>query len=263
MATASTAADPKTGDLKDRVVIITGGGQGLGRAYAHAFAEQGSKVVIADINQENAASVAGEVEAMGGDALAVHTDVADNASVEAMAAAAEQAFGRIDVLVNNAAFFSTIEMKAFDEIPLDEWDRMIRINLTGVYLCARAVIPAMRKQQWGRIINKSSATVTMGRPMYLHYVTSKAGVIGLSRSLAREVGKDGINVNTVLPGATYTEVPRATVNPAQKEAIVGMQSIPRPAAPDDLTGVVLFLASEASKFVTGQSITVDGGLTHL
>lgn len=250
-------------DLNGRVVIITGGGQGLGRAYAHTFGEHGAKVVIADINQDNAARVVDEVKSAGGEAMAVQTDVADNDSVLAMAAKAEEAFGRIDVLVNNAAFFSTIEMKAFDEIPLEEWDRMIRVNLTGVYLCARAVIPAMRKQQWGRIINKSSATVTMGRPMYLHYVTSKAGVIGLSRSLAREVGKDGITVNTVLPGATYTEVPRATVSPEQKQAIVSLQSIPRPAAPDDLTGVVLFLASDASKFVTGQSLTVDGGLTHL
>jgi len=252
-----------TDDLRDRVVIITGGGQGLGRAYAHAFGDRGAKVVVAEINDDKAASVVDEVTAAGGEAMAVHTDVADNDSVTAMAAAAEEAYGRIDVLINNAAFFSTIEMRPFDEIPLDEWDRMIRINLTGVYLCARAVIPAMRKRQWGRIINKSSATVTMGRPMYLHYVTSKAGVIGLSRSLAREVGKDGITVNTILPGATFTEVPRDTVTPEQKEAIVALQSIPRSAEPDDLVGVTLFLASDASKWVTGQSITADGGLTHL
>ncbi|MCB0871679.1 MAG: SDR family NAD(P)-dependent oxidoreductase, partial [Solirubrobacterales bacterium] len=197
-----------TDDLNDRVVIITGGGQGLGRAYAHAFGARGAKVVIADINAENADNVVSEVTAAGGTAMAVTTDVADEASVNAMAAAAEEAWGRIDVLVNNAAFFSTIKMKPFDEIPLDEWERMIRINLTGVFLCARAVVPAMRKRQWGRIVNKSSATVSMGRPMYLHYVTSKAGVIGLTRSMAREVGKDGITVNAVLPGATFTEVPR-------------------------------------------------------
>jgi 3-oxoacyl-[acyl-carrier protein] reductase len=252
-----------TTDLEGRTVIITGGGQGLGRAYAHAFGEAGAQVMIAELNAEKGDAVAGEVEAAGGTAMAVTTDVGDPHSVEDMVAAAKDKFGRIDVLINNAAIFTAIKMKGFDEISFEEWENVVRVNLTGSYWCARTVVPHMRENRWGRIVNVSSATVTMGRPFYLHYVTSKAGLIGLTRSLAREVGKDGITVNTILPGATYTEVPRETVTEEQKQAIVGMQSIQRPEEPKDVVGVVMFLASDASGFVTGQSITVDGGLTHL
>ena len=250
-------------DIQDRAVIITGGGQGLGRAYAHAFGAAGARVAIAEINGEMADAVAGEVEAAGGAAVAITTDVGDPQSVEAMVAAVRAKFGRVDVLINNAAIFTAIKMQDFDAITFEEWEEVIRVNLTGSYWCARTVVPHMRERNWGRIVNVSSATVTMGRPFYLHYVTSKAGLIGLTRSLAREVGKDGITVNTVLPGATYTEIPRETVTEAQKQAIVGMQCIQRPEEPKDLVGVVMFLASDASGFVTGQSITVDGGLTHL
>jgi NAD(P)-dependent dehydrogenase (short-subunit alcohol dehydrogenase family) len=252
-----------TNDLEGRTVIITGGGQGLGRAYALAFGEAGAQVAIAELNADRGDEVAGEVEAAGGTAMAMPTDVGDPQSVEDMVAAAKDKFGRIDVLINNAAIFTAIKMKGFDEISFEEWENVIRVNLTGSYWCGRTVAPHMRENQWGRIINVSSATVTMGRPNYLHYVTSKAGLIGLTRSLAREVGKDGITVNTVLPGATYTEIPRETVTEEQKQAIVGMQCIQRPEEPKDLVGVMMFLASDASGFVTGQSITVDGGLTHL
>lgn len=243
--------------MKGRVAIITGAGQGLGRAFAHGFAAQGAVPVIAEINEDKGRAVAAET---GG--LYVRTDVSDPASVDAMARAVLDAYARIDVLVNNAAIFSTLEMRPFEEIPLDEWERVLRVNLTGPFLCARAVAPAMRKAGWGRIINIASAAVSLGRPNYLHYIASKAGLAGMTNSLARELGPHGITVNAILPGATFTEIPRKTVTPEQKKAIVGMQCIPRPEVPEDLVGVVLFLASPASGFVTGQALTVDGGATH-
>jgi NAD(P)-dependent dehydrogenase (short-subunit alcohol dehydrogenase family) len=243
--------------MKGRVAIITGAGQGLGRAFAHGFAAQGAVPVIAEINEDKGRAVAAET---GG--LYVRTDVSDPASVDAMARAVLDAYGRIDVLVNNAAIFSTLEMRPFEEILLDEWERVLRVNLTGPFLCARAVASAMRKAGWGRIINIASAAVSLGRPNYLHYIASKAGLAGMTNSLARELGPHGITVNAILPGATFTEIPRKTVTPEQKKAIVGMQCIPRPEVPEDLVGVVLFLASPASGFVTGQALTVDGGATH-
>lgn len=243
--------------MKGRVAIVTGAGQGLGRAFALAFAAQGSVPVIAELNEDKGRAVAGET---GG--LFVRTDVADASSVDAMARAVLEAYGRIDVLVNNAAIFSTLEMRPFDEIPLDEWERVLRVNLTGPFLCARAVAPAMRKAGWGRIINIASGAVSLGRPNYLHYVASKAGLVGMTNSLARELGAHGITANAILPGATFTEIARKTVTPEQKKAIVGMQCIPRPEVPADLVGAVLFLASPAAAFVTGQALTVDGGATH-
>ena len=144
----------------------------------------------------------------------------------------------------------------------EEWDQVMRVNVTGVMLSTRAVTPAMREARWGRIINMSSGSILLGRPHYLHYTTSKSALIGMTRSLARELGAHGITVNAVLPGPVFTEVPRETVTPVQKKAIVGMQCVPRPQEPRDLIGTLLFLASEGSGFLTGQSITVDGGATH-
>jgi NAD(P)-dependent dehydrogenase (short-subunit alcohol dehydrogenase family) len=248
--------------LQNRVAIITGAGQGLGRAFAKAFAAQGAMPVIAERNAERADAVAAEIAAAGGRARAIATDVADPESVERMAKAVEAEFGRIDILVNNAALFSTLEMRPFDQIPLDEWDTVLRVNVTGAFLCARAVVAAMRRAKWGRIINMASGAVTLGRPNYLHYITSKAALDGMTRSLARELGADGITVNAILPGATFTEIERKTVTPEQKAKIIAMQCIPRPEVPADLVGTVLFLASDAAAFLTGQAITVDGGATH-
>ncbi len=250
-------------DLAGRVVIVTGAGQGIGRAYARAFAAAGAAVSVADLNAEAAARVAAALAADGGRASAEAVDIADAASVARMVDAVVARHGRIDVLVNNASIFSTLAMRPFTEIPLEEWDRVLRVNVTGTFLCARAVAPHMRERGWGRIVNVSSAAVTMGRPNYLHYTTSKAAVIGMTRSLARELGPHGITVNAVLPGATDTEVERATVTAQQKAAMIAMRAVPREETPEDLVGTVLYLASEASAFVTGQSLTVDGGLTFL
>jgi NAD(P)-dependent dehydrogenase (short-subunit alcohol dehydrogenase family) len=247
--------------LKDRVVIITGAGQGIGRVFAKAFAKAGSRVVIAEVNESKAEGVAEEILRENGQVLAVTTDVADPASIEEMVDVVDDDWGRIDVLINNAGIFSTLEMRPFDQIPLDEWERVLRVNLTGPFLCAAAVLPTMRRAQWGRIINVASGAVRLGRPNYLHYIAAKAALAGMSLSMAREVGKDGITVNAILPGATFTEIERKTVTQEQKERIVAMQCIPRPEVPEDLVGAVLFLASDASRFVTGQSINLDGGVT--
>jgi NAD(P)-dependent dehydrogenase (short-subunit alcohol dehydrogenase family) len=238
-----------TASLNGRVAIITGAGQGIGRVFAKAFAAAGAIPIIAERNAERGAR-------------AITTDVADPDSVAVMAKAVEKEFGRIDILVNNAAIFSTLEMRPFDQIPLAEWEAVLRVNVTGTFLCCRAVVGAMRRAGFGRIINMASGAVTLGRPNYLHYIASKAALEGMTRSLARELGPNGITVNAILPGATFTEIERKTVTPEQKERIVAMQCIARPEEPQDLVGTTLFLASDASAFLTGQAITVDGGATH-
>jgi 3-oxoacyl-[acyl-carrier protein] reductase len=247
--------------LKDRVIIITGAGQGIGRVFAKAFALAGAVAVIAERNEKTAAAVAGEILKADGRAFAVTTDVGDPASIAEMIEAVEDEYGRIDVLINNAGIFSTLEMRPFDQIPLEEWEQVLRINLTGPFLCARAVLPAMRRAKWGRIIHIGSGAVRLGRPNYLHYIAAKAALAGMSLSMARELGPDNITVNAILPGATFTEIERKTVTPAQKERIIAMQCVPRAETPEDLVGTALFLASDASAFITGQSINLDGGVT--
>lgn len=250
-------------DLSGRVAIITGAGQGIGRAFAHAFAAAGAIPVIAELNADAGESVAESIRQTGAQALAVATDIGEEESTLALAAQVQERFGRIDVLINNAGIFSTITMRPFSEIPLAEWNQVMHVNVTGVFLMTRAVAPSMKQQGFGRIINISSAAVTMGRPGYLHYIASKSALIGMSRSLAHELGGDGVTVNSLLPGATETEIDRATVSPEQRKAMLAMRSVSRAETPEDLVGTVLFLASPDSAFLTGQSLTVDGGLTHL
>ena len=175
--------------LKDRVVIITGAGQGIGRVFAKAFASAGARVVIAELNESKAEAVAEEILKADGQVLAVTTDVADPASIAEMIEVVEDEWGRIDVLINNAGIFSTLEMRPFDQIPLEEWEQVLRVNLTGPFLCARAVLPAMRRAKWGRIINIASGAVRLGRPNYLHYIATKAALMGMSLSMARELGR--------------------------------------------------------------------------
>jgi NAD(P)-dependent dehydrogenase (short-subunit alcohol dehydrogenase family) len=247
--------------VADRVVIVTGAGQAIGREYARQFAAAGAIPVVADINADKARNVIAEIEAAGGTGLAVHTDVSDVDSVQALADTVLQRYGRIDALVNNAAIFTTLKMRPFYEIPLEEWDRVLRVNITGCFLMARAVVGAMREAGWGRIVNVSSDSVVQGAPNYLHYVSSKSALLGMTRALATELGGFGITVNTVFPGATFTEIPRETITEEGKARVIASQSIHRPQVPMDLVGLVVFLCTEAASFITGQGIAVDGGLT--
>ncbi len=245
--------------VTDRVIVITGAGQGIGRAYAHHFADNGAIPVIADIDGENGARVAAEVEAAGGRALAVQADVTSPESVAAMVDTTLSAYGRLDVLINNAAIFVTLGRRPFEDIPLEEWRQVMDVNITGCFICASAVIPQMRKAGWGRIINISSSTVPQGMPYFLHYVTSKSALIGMSRAMAREVGSDGITVNTVLPGMIETEMENVGRTDEGRQHVIGAQSLKRQQTPEDMVGTLLFLASPASGFMTGQSLCVDGG----
>jgi 3-oxoacyl-[acyl-carrier protein] reductase len=239
--------------------IVTGAGQGLGRAFSLALASEAVPVVVADINEHKAKAVSREIESAGGVAVPVVVDVSDPGSVEAMRDSAIESFGGVGVLVNSAAIFSTITMRPFAEIPLEEWNRVLDVNVTGTFLCCRAVVPVMTGAKRGKIINISSATVWTGRPWYLHYVTSKAALIGLTRALASEVGAAGITVNAITPGSTQTEIERATITSEARRAMAEATALKRVQLPGDLAGVMLFLASAASDFITGQTINVDGG----
>ena len=249
--------------VKDRVIIVTGAGQGIGRELSRQFAAAGASVVIADINRANADRVRHEIEASGGKAAAVAADIGDKASVEAMSEAVVAQLGRIDVLINNAAIFATLQKKPFWEIPVDEWERVMRVNVTGVFLSVCAVLPVMRQQKWGRIINVSSDSVPKGVPNYLHYVSSKSAIIGMTNAMARELGPYGITVNCIRPGGVATEVDRA-VNPTIERRIAQLseQCIPRGMVSSDLVGLAMFLSTSAADFITGQTIACDGGMTH-
>lgn len=249
--------------LRDRVVIITGGGQGIGRNYALRFAEQGAIPVIAEYYGENAEKVAKEIAAKGGKALAIQTDVGSLESATRMAEQTLEKLGRIDCLINNAAVFSRITMAPFWELPPAEWERAMQVNITGAFYCARAVVPAMQKAKWGRIINVSSATMIMGAVNYLHYVTSKSAVIGMTRAMARELGDWNITVNTFWPGVTKTEIERPSVPSGRFEQLKAMQSIKRLAELDDMANAVMFLCSDDSGYITGQGLQADGGTTFL
>ena len=246
-------------DVSGKIVVVTGAGQGLGREYALAFAGAGAIPVLAEIDRDNLASVEAEIRDRGGDCLAVETDVGSPDSVEAMAAKTLEAHGRIDVLVNNAAIFATIPRRSFDEIPYDEWNRVIHVNVTGSWLCAAAVAPAMRAAGQGRIVNISSGTVPQGVPGFMHYVSSKAAIVGMTRAMARELGDDNINVNAVMPGYTETEIEHASMDEGLHGHIQQIRILKRPETPDDLIGLVLFLASPGSAFITGQCIACCGG----
>ena len=241
--------------LEGRVAIVTGGGIGLGRAYCKALAGEGAKMVVADINAAAAQAVAKEV---GG--LPAIVDVTSEKDTRAMAARALDAYGSIDVLVNNAGMYSSITKRPFTEIPLDEWDRCMAVNVKGVYLCCRAVYPQMKKQRRGKIINISSGTVLGGTPMFLHYVSSKGAVIAMTRSLAREIGGDGINVNAITPGLTIAdENQKKMLSEEYLAPRRQARAIKRDQYPEDLIGTVVFLASSDSDFITGQTLNVDGG----
>src|SRR3954469_24827188 len=252
----ATILSPMTNRLQDRVAIVTGGGHGIGRAYAKRLAEEGAKGLVADLDGPAGERVAAEV---GG--LAVRTDVADENSAKEMARRAVERFGRIDILINNAAIFATIPMSRapFDQIDPEEWDRMMAVNLRGTWFACRAVMPQMRKQQYGKIVNISSGTALKGVGSRIHYVTSKAGILGFTRTLAMEVGKDNICVNCIAPGSTLSEENADESIVKYRQAAAATRALQRLQKPEDLVGAVAFFASADSDFITGQTLVVDGG----
>ena len=247
--------------LEGRVAIVTGGGHGIGKAYAMRLAAEGAKVVIAELDEQAALAVAAELERDGHEALGIQTDVSQQPSAERMAAQTVQRFGRIDILVNNAAIFATIPMSRspFDQISIDEWDCMMSVNMKGTWLACRAVTPQMRAQAYGKIVNISSSTAVKGSPSRIHYVTSKAGILGFTKTLANELGKDNICVNCVAPGSTLSEEnPDEGILKMRGDA-AHVRALKRVQNPQDLTGAVVFFASADSDFITGQTLVVDGG----
>ena len=252
--------------LKDKVVIVTGGAHGIGKAYCLGFAKAGARVVIADIDTPAAEQVVAEINKnSGAQALALRTDVSIEASTMDMTASTLERFGRIDVLINNAAVFSVVPMNRgrIETIDPVEWDRLMAVNLRGLFFCCRAVLPTMRKQRSGKIINIASGTVFAGAPGRIHYVTSKAATIGFTRTLAREVGDDNINVNCLAPGNTLSEENPTDQIIKFRESSVGLRSLKRVQVPQDVVGAMLFLASPLSDFMTGQTVNADGGISFL
>ena len=241
--------------LDDKVAIVTGGARNIGAVYARTLAAEGARVVIADVL--DGAPAARAIEEAGGQAVSVEVDVSREDDTLRMTETAMDAFGRIDVLVNNAAIYLSINRRPFYEISAEEWDRVTAVNIKGVFLCAKAVFPHMRDQGGGKIINISSNTVMAGTPDFLHYIASKSALVGMTRSMARELGTHGINVNAIAPGLVEHE--GQTVPGEISASRVRARSIQRRQTPEDLTGALLYLASPDSDFVTGQTLVVDGG----
>lgn len=244
--------------LANKVAIVTGASQGIGAAYARGLAAAGARVVVSDII--DAAALAREINDAGGTALALCADVTDPDSVLSMVRAAIGKWGALDILVNNAALFGMLERKPARDIPSEEWDAVMRVNVRGTFECIKAALPHMQERRSGKIINITSGTILMGTPMLLHYVTSKGAIVAMTRALARELGEFNICVNCVAPGLTMSENVKKTITPAKVQASVAVRSIKREQTPDDLVGTVLFLASPDSDFITGQMIVVDGGV---
>ena len=244
--------------LRDKVVVVTGGARGIGFAYSQRFVAEGARVVIADVVDPLDAA---EKLASPDRVLGVQTDVSDAPAVRVMVAETLRRFGRVDVLVNNAAIFASLKPQRFDDIPEAEWDRVMAVNVKGMWNCVRAVTPAMRAQGGGRIVNVASAIVAKGTALLMHYVTSKGAVVAMTRALARELGPDGIAVNAVAPGLILSDTVQDNpdITNFQSAAIMQARSLQRDAYPEDVEGAVVFLASDDSAFMSGQTLVVDGG----
>jgi NAD(P)-dependent dehydrogenase (short-subunit alcohol dehydrogenase family) len=243
----------------NKVVIVTGSAMGIGQAIAGGFAAEGAKLVIADVAGAEAA--AEEMTANGHTAIGVTCDVSSVDDTETMAARAIEAFGQIDVLVNNAGIYSSLQLRPFEEIPVDEWQKVLNVNIIGQALAARAVAPSMRKRGSGRIVNISSGTPFKGVPFLLHYVASKGAINAMTKALAKELGGSGILVNGVAPGFTMSDGVKNNPEQIEKLREISLKArvIARDQEAQDVVGAVLFLASDDAEFVTGQTLVVDGG----
>jgi NAD(P)-dependent dehydrogenase (short-subunit alcohol dehydrogenase family) len=244
-----------SGQLEGRVAIVTGAAQGIGNAIAKGLAADGARIVVADLNR--AEEAAAELE--GGVGLTV--DVADETQVEEMAREVVDRCGRIDILVNNAGLYASLAMRPFTEIPVDEWRRVMDVNVLSMFLACRAVVPHMRERGGGRIVNISSGTPFRGVPFLLHYVTSKGAIVALTRALAKELGRDDVLVNCVAPGFTMSDGVREhpEVVEALRDASISARTLQRDEEPEDVVGAVVFLSGPGAAFVTGQTIVIDGG----
>ena len=245
--------------LKGKVAIVTGGARGLGKAYALHLSGEGAQIVVTDIL--DVTQVKHEIEEKGGEAIALYADVSEEDSVNEVARKTVERFGKIDILVNNAGIFADVNKKPFYDLSLKEWDKIVKVNLTGTFLCCKAVYPQMKKQGKGKIINVSSSTFFIGIPNLVHYVTSKGAIVAFTRALARELGNDGICVNAIAPGFTVSEAVQGNPTfPEQSHQVAAnSRCFKRDEKPEDLLGTIVFLASDESDFITGQTIVVDGG----
>ena len=245
-------------NLKHKRVIISGAAGGLGRAFAQAFAKAGASVIVADINAQGADETAHSIMESSGTAFAHCVDVTNEASCAALMAFANAQLGGLDVLINNAAIYAGLKRQSFMDIPEAEWDRVMSVNIKGVWMMTKAATPLIRKAGGGAIINVSSATVMSGSPMWLHYVSSKGAIIAMTRALARELGDDKITVNAIAPGFALTEASLGLMENAAEYGVT-RGALKRAATSEDMVGAALFFASQSAGFITGQTLIVDGG----
>ncbi|MBA2331890.1 MAG: glucose 1-dehydrogenase [Actinobacteria bacterium] len=243
------------GQLDGKVAIVTGAAQGIGRALAEGLAHEGARIVVVDLER------AEETAAAFPDGVAITADVSSEEDTARMAREALEHCGAIDILVNNAGLYASLAMRPFTEIPLEEWRRVMDVNVASMFLTCRAVVPAMRERGGGKIVNISSGTPFRGVPFLLHYVTSKGAIVAFTRALARELGNDEIHVNCVAPGFTLSDGVKARpeVIEALQDASVAARTIQRDQLPEDVVGAVVFLCTPAAGFITGQTIVIDGG----
>ncbi len=246
--------------LENKVAVITGGAQGIGRTVALGMARDGARVVVADLQGEKAKSVARELQTLGGDAIAVEVNVANEASVKNLAEQTFNRFGRVDILVNDAGVYLKSPVVAKSE---EDWDKTINVNLGGNFLCVRAFVPAMRKQKSGRIISLASSIANTGAREFADYAASKAGIIGFVKALARELGPDGITVNAICPGSANTSMPRS--HRSEEDVMARLRATPlgHVLEPEDIAGSILFLASDAAAYITGQAYNINCGSVML
>lgn len=251
-------------NFDNKVVIVTGAARGLGQEYARQFARLGARVVACDLR--DCGDTLAAIESEGAEGLALNTDVTSAESTKNMATAAIDAFGGIDVLVNNAALYGSLTFAPFDKLDESEWDSAMDVNVKGVWQCCKAVVPSMREREGGAIVNISSLAATYGMPNGLHYTASKAAVIGITRGLAREIGRFNIRVNTVAPNVVNTDATREVFGEKRDkivEVTLSQQAVRKPLETEDIVGTVLFLSSDMSKLTTGQTLMVDGGTVML